>query len=141
MVKRTIILVVVLLVLIGGLILAKTTFKDKEENSNPNIVVSVKSNQTITSPFQINGKARGFWFFEASFPIKLIDENNNILTIGIAQAKGNWMTSDFVDFEAKIEFFAENDGKGFLIFNRDNPSGLSENNEEFRLPVIIKATN
>ncbi|MCX6730203.1 MAG: GerMN domain-containing protein [Candidatus Portnoybacteria bacterium] len=146
MVKKVIILVV-LLVLIGGLILAKATlFKDKEESSNPNIVVSIKPNQIVTSPLQIDGKVRGFWFFEASFPVKLVDENNNILATGIAQAKGdpatgevNWMTSDFVDFETEIEFVSKDGGKGFLVFNRDNPSGLPENDEELRIPVVIES--
>jgi len=139
MVKKVIILVV-LLVLIGGLILAKAIlFKDKEESSNPNIVVSIKPNQVITSPLQIDGKVRGFWFFEASFPVKLVDENNNVLATGIAQAKGEWMTSDFVDFETEIEFVSKDGGKGFLVFNRDNPSGLPENDEEFRVPVIIES--
>ncbi len=147
MIKKVIILIV-LLVLVGGLILAKATlFKDKEENSNSDIVVSIKSGQIITSPLQIDGKVRGFWFFEASFPIKLVDENNNILATGIAQASEdpatgevNWMTDDFVDFKAEIKFVSKNGGKGFLIFNRDNPSGLPENDEEFRLPVTIKST-
>jgi spore germination protein GerM len=50
------------------------------------------------------------------------------------------MTEDFVDFKAEIEFISKDGGKGFLIFNRDNPSGLSENDEEFRIPVIIEPT-
>jgi hypothetical protein len=137
--KKTIILLVILLVLIGGTILTVALLlKNCAENSNPNIIVSVKSNQIIASPFQISGKARGFWFFEASFPIKLIDENNNVLATTVARAQGDWMTNEFVDFNAEIEFNSKNDGKVFLVFNRDNPSGLPENDEEFRIPVKIE---
>ena len=138
--KKAIILLVILLVLIVGIVLT-VVFLLKNETKNPNsdIAVSVKSNQIITGPFQISGKARGFWFFEASFPIKLVDENNNVLATTIAQAREEWMTEDFVDFEAKLEFVPEKDQKGFLVFMRDNPSGLPENDKEFKIPVQMKA--
>ena len=32
-------------------------------------------NSTITSPLNIRGEARGVWFFEASFPVKIFDDN------------------------------------------------------------------
>ena len=145
--KKAIILLIILLVLIVGIVsIVAFLLKNEAKNFNSDITVSVKSNQVITSPLQIDGKARGFWFFEASFPIKLVDENNNILAITIAQAKEdpvtgevNWMTEDFVDFEAKLEFVPEKNQKGFLIFMRDNPSGLPENNEEFKVPVQMEA--
>ena len=145
--KKAIILLIILLVLIVGIVsIVAFLLKNEAKNFNSDITVSVKSNQVITSPLQIDGKARGFWFFEASFPIKLVDENNNILAITIAQAKEdpvtgevNWMTEDFVDFKAKLEFVPEKNQKGFLIFMRDNPSGLPENNEEFKVPVHLEA--
>jgi len=145
--KKAIILLIILLVLIVGIVsIVAFLLKNEAKNFNSDITVSVKSNQVITSPLQIDGKARGFWFFEASFPIKLVDENNNILAITIAQAKEdpvtgevNWMTEDFVDFKAKLEFVPEKNQKGFLIFMRDNPSGLPENNEEFKVPVQMEA--
>ena len=88
--KKAIILLVILLVLIVGIVLT-VVFLLKNETKNPNsdIAVSVKSNQIIAGPFQISGKARGSWFFEASFPIKLVDENNNVLATTIAQAGKN----------------------------------------------------
>lgn len=142
--KKIVSLVAILLVLVGGLIIEKKLSNDKKD-FNPNITVSIKLNQSITSPLQISGKARGFWFFEASFPIKLIDKNNNVLATTIAQAKGdpatgevNWMTEGFVDFEAELKFASGRGQKGFIVFDRDNPSGLPENDEEFKLPIIIE---
>lgn len=94
-----------------------------------------RPNQTITSPLVIEGEARGFWFFEGDFPIKLLDEGGGVIATGIAQAQSEWMTEDFVVFSAEIEFATPESGKGTLILERDNPSGLPENDESLRVPV------
>jgi spore germination protein GerM len=138
--KKVIILVVVLVLLGVAIVVITTLLKNKETSSNPDISVSVKSNQKITSPLQIDGKVRGFWFFEASFPIQLIDGQGNILATAIAQAQSDWMTSDFVNFKAQLDFVSNVEIKGFLIFKKDNPSGLPENDAQLKVPVIISQT-
>ncbi|NQU83185.1 MAG: hypothetical protein HQ536_00580 [Parcubacteria group bacterium] len=100
-------------------------------------VENLQANNTITSPFIIEGSARGFWFFEASFPIKLYDDNGKLLTTTIAQAQGDWMTEDFVPFSAELIFdLPETDG-GILVLEKDNPSDLPENADELRIPVVF----
>lgn len=136
--KKKVIILVTILVLAAVAIIAITTLsKNKKEVSNSDISVSVKSNQTITSPLQIDGKVRGFWFFEASFPIQLTDEQGNVLAETTAQAQGDWMTSDFVNFKAQLDFVSNAEIKGFLIFKKDNPSGLPENDAQLKVSVII----
>ncbi len=98
-------------------------------------VSTPRPNQTIQSPLVIKGEARGFWFFEADFPVKLLDGNGNLITQGIAQAQSDWMTEDFVPFQAEIEFDIPETEKGTLILEKDNPSGLPENADELRIPV------
>ncbi len=102
------------------------------------VVENPRAQEEISSPLFISGKARGYWFFEASFPIELVDENNNLIAQTIAQAKGEWMTEDFVPFEATLNFVNPKTNKGFLIFRKDNPSGLKENDDELRVPIIFK---
>jgi hypothetical protein len=100
------------------------------------IKVSVpRPNQEISSPLIVQGEARGFWFFEASFPISLLDEKGELLAQTVAQAKDEWMTEDFVPFEAELEFAAPENGKGTIILKKDNPSGLPEYEDELRLPI------
>src|SRR5450830_1862820 len=53
-------------------------------------IFSPQSNETVQSPLTITGKARGSWFFEASFPVILTDWDGLIIAQGIAQAKGDW---------------------------------------------------
>ena len=50
------------------------------------------------------------------------------------------MTEDFVPFGATIEFESPAVQKGTLLLKRDNPSGLPENDEEFRIPVVLEKT-
>ena len=94
-----------------------------------------RPNETIISPLKIRGEARGFWFFEASFPVKLFDANGLLLAAIPAQASGDWMTEDFVSFEAEIEFQLPETEKGTLILEKDNPSGIPEYGDELEIPV------
>jgi hypothetical protein len=100
------------------------------ENPRPNAV--------ITSPLIIFGQARGSWFFEASFPIKLYDQNNKLIAQAIAQAQGEWMTEEFVNFKAEMKFTAPASNKGTLILEKDNPSGLRENDDQLIVPIIFR---
>ncbi len=84
----------------------------------------------VRSPLKISGEARGIWFFEASFPIKIFDGNGAELGIMPAQAEGEWMTTDFVPFEATLEFKKSETKEGRLVFQKDNPSGLPEHDAE-----------
>lgn len=101
-------------------------------------VAKPRPNESVKSPLIIEGEARGPWFFEATFPIKLIDENGNILARHYAQAKGEWMTDDFVPFGAELNFAVPNDQKATLVLEKDNPSGLPEHSDELRIPVILQ---
>ena len=95
-------------------------------------------NTAIKSPLQIKGKARGTWYFEASFPVELIDANGKQLVIMPIQADGEWMTEDFVPFSAILTWGTSTTPTGTLIFHRDNPSGLPEHDKEIRIPVLLQ---
>ena len=44
-------------------------------------VISLKSGDAIESPVEIEGEARGIWYFEGSFPIIIEDEKGKFFTI------------------------------------------------------------
>lgn len=97
-----------------------------------------RPNQTISSPLTIKGQARGFWFFEASFPIFIVDWDGRIIAQGIAQADGEWMTTEFVPFTATLTFAIDKNvysNRGAIILKKDNPSGLSENDDALEIPI------
>jgi hypothetical protein len=96
-------------------------------------------NKVIKSPLKILGEARGNWFFEASFPIVLVDQDRRTIAEGIATAQSDWMTTEFVPFEAELTFVIDevmSGKKGTLYLHKDNPSGLSEYNDLLEIPVI-----
>jgi len=101
------------------------------------LVETPKANEMISSPLIVGGKARGFWFFEATFPIKLFDENGELLASAIAQAQSDWMTEDFVPFSAELKFGHPKTERGTLVLEKDNPSGLPESADELRIPVMF----
>jgi len=98
-------------------------------------VTSPQPNTTVRSPLTITGEARGNWYFEASFPVKIVDANGKLLGQHYAEAQGEWMTTDFVPFRSTLNFSTSTTATGFLVLEKDNPSGLPENAAEIRIPV------
>lgn len=98
-------------------------------------ITSVSAGQEITSPLVIEGQARGSWYFEASFPVRLLDGNGQNIAQMPVQALGEWMTSEFVPFRAILTFARPSTATGTLILHNDNPSGLPENDRFISIPV------
>lgn len=96
------------------------------------------SNQELTSPATIRGEARGPWFFEGQFMVRLIDMYDNVLVEAPAKAQGEWTQEGFVPFEAILEFNPPEGEKGRLIFVKANPSGLPGNADSLSLPVYFE---
>ena len=122
----------------AGVIYKITYRRELEDKSGLIKVKSPSAGSIIKSPVLIEGEARGFWFFEASFPISVVDARGKELGIGIAQAKDEWMTENFVSFRAEIDFSLPETDTGFLILKKDNPSGLSEHDDELLIPIKFR---
>jgi|SRR3989344_2360195 len=95
-------------------------------------------NALVLSPLAIRGEARGNWYFEASFPVRLFDGNGQELAVQPAQAQGEWMTAEYVPFEVILTFTKPETSTGTLVLEKDNPSGLPEYADEFRIPVRFR---
>lgn len=115
---------------------------DTEKSDDKNVLMKVhvpSPNQVIESPLIVKGEARGSWYFEATFPVVLVNWDGVIIAESHAQAEGKWMTEEFVPFEATLEFetpiYGEN---GTLMLQRSNPSGLLEHEEAFEVSVKFK---
>lgn len=114
------------------------SFDKKTEISHPDIrIITPKSGENIISPLVITGEARGIWYFEADFPVFLLDENGNQIAIGIAQAQDDWMTENFVPFRAELNFDDSKKMNATLVLMKDNPSDLAEYDDELKIPVFI----
>lgn len=100
---------------------------------------SPRPNTEIASPINIEGRARGMWYFEASFPIELQSADGTVIAIAPAQAQSEWMTENFVPYKLTLTFPAQPAGsKGKLVLRKDNPSGLPEHDDSLVVPITFK---
>ncbi|MCF6276861.1 MAG: GerMN domain-containing protein [Candidatus Magasanikbacteria bacterium] len=109
---------------------------EKEDDS----IISIFSpnvGSTISSPLEITGEARGYWFFEGDFPVSLEDSNGYVIATGFATAGGDWMTEEMVPFTSNLVYVTPMSNNGVLVLTKDNPSGLPENDDELRIPIIF----
>lgn len=95
-------------------------------------------NDIIQSPFAIEGEARGTWFFEADFPVRVLDEDGTELGVGIARAEREWMAPDFVPFSAAVQFRAPKGNRGTVVFQKNNPSDLREHDDALKISVRFR---
>lgn len=110
-------------------------------------LIEIKSptpGQLVNQPISLSGKARGYWFFEASAPVTVTNWDGLILGEGYITATENWMTEDFVPFTGELSFTPETNSysaTGTLIFRKDNPSGLPENDQAFEMTIQLPQGN
>ncbi len=99
-------------------------------------ITSPKPGSRVSSPITVTGEARGTWYFEASFPLRLEDGTGTVIAQSYAMAQDEWMTENFVPFFGEIDAGSYT-GDAVLVFMNDNPSGLPLHEKEVRIPVGI----
>jgi hypothetical protein len=159
---RKIFLLIFLIVVVGVFVFEYKTGENKVETNVPGnkqtnatttnstttsptsdikVTTNIQDGQIITSPLKIVGQARGNWFFEASFPVVVVDWDGKIIGTGHAQATGDWMTTSMVPFTADINFTVPKNSpkwNGAIILKKDNPSGDPARDESIEIPVMFK---
>ncbi len=137
-VKIILALVVLLIVVVLGAILIATPTPGAEPFASENVKVSFPlPNASVSKTFTASGYARGNWFFEASFPVEIRDPQNNLVGQGIAQADGDWMTTEFVAFNAPVTI-QNYTGPATLVLKKDNPSGLPEHDDSVSFSILVQ---
>jgi hypothetical protein len=102
---------------------------------DPIVITSIIPGGVLSSGMVVTGTARGFWFFEASMPLELLDGNGSVVTSSIVQADGDWMTESCVPFTTPLVFDMPGTQTGILRFHKDNPSGEPQNDASYDVPV------
>lgn len=100
------------------------------------IVDNIIPGEKVSSPLKVTGQAAG-WYFEGQFGIVVIDETGAEIGEGMAVAQSDWMTSDYVPFEATISFDPNGSTEGKLILQKANPSDILEFDETYSIPVTF----
>lgn len=94
--------------------------------------------QVVKSPISVSGQARGSWFFEADFPLRVENKEGELVTSTFVTTTEEWMTEEFVSFKKDIDYEHPSAGYSYLILEKANPSGLPENSDELRIPVYLR---
>lgn len=155
-------LVIAILLIVGlSLKLMNTKPAEQKQNEKPVVVVPKEEEPKINptyknasadliqvelpypgavtgKEFSVKGKARGFYFFEASFPVELQTPAGDVLYTGIATAEGDWMTEDFVKFTAPMKAPSTFMGPAVLVLKNDNPSGMPEKDSSVSFPITVE---
>jgi len=111
---------------------------DLQKKSELIMIENIEPGDLVTSPMEITGKARGTWFFEGSFPVVLVDVNNDVIAQGLAESDGVWMTEEFVQFTASLDYIEPKEDAGYLILKKDNPSDLREYDDQLVIGLRFK---
>jgi hypothetical protein len=116
----------------------RVTVPSNERTHDLIMLDSPKAGSTIKSPLILHGQARGHWYFEATFPITLLDATGKIIAQHYAEAEQDWMTTDFVPYSGSLTYDSPPEGtKGTLILHRSNASDLPEYDDEYHIPVMF----
>ncbi len=102
------------------------------------VVASPKPDETLGSVVDVSGRARGHWYFEASFPVEITDDTGAVIGQGVATAQDDWMTEEFVPFTATITLTVPYIGSATLILKKDNPSGEESREASVWIPIAIQ---
>jgi hypothetical protein len=99
------------------------------------VVSAPAANAMVHSPLHITGIAPANWYFENSFPVRLVDAQGNTIAEAPATPRVNWMeNSEPKVFDATLTFSAT--GPATLILQEDN-SGDRPTPRETRVPVTL----
>jgi len=99
---------------------------------------SPRPGMEVASPLEVRGVARGYWYFEASFPVRILDEQGTEIGVAPAQAQGEWMTEEFVPFKVSVPFATSTTATGYLVLEKDNPSGDPARADFLKIPIRFK---
>lgn len=91
---------------------------------------------SLSTPLSITGEAPSNWFFEGEIPVKILDPDGQAITTGFVSevTPGSWMSGGMVAFSGQVQF-TTNAASGFLIIEKNNPSGNAENAASYEIPL------
>lgn len=115
---------------IGGEVLSEKGQKIYLEN--------IKSGDTVDIGYEVKGEAPGSWFFEGSFPVRVLNIQGEVVSTFVATTYDDWMNETTVPFSVIIDFPLEQEGAYVLQFEKSNPSGLDDNSDIAKIAISIK---
>ncbi|MDQ1284324.1 MAG: hypothetical protein QG620_672 [Patescibacteria group bacterium] len=100
-------------------------------------IISPRKGEAVGSPLTVKGRAKQGWFFEGSFPVKILASDRTVLAETYASAQEDWTEKEWVEFSGTIEFPVPDDSEGFLLLEPDDPSGFPRYGVAVHIPVTF----
>ncbi len=97
--------------------------------------MNIKANDIVASPLKLTGELPGTWYFEAVIGVAVTDAQGKVLVEQAGNATREWMTTEYVPFEATLKFVKPKTATGFVVIKNDNPSGLPQYDKMIKIPV------
>lgn len=102
------------------------------------VVMSPDLSKPLRSPVMLTGRVSGLFFSEGVFPVVLRDSQGREIARTLARADGEWMTEEDVPFTAVLQFTSSSGLPARLVFEKDNSSGLPENDFSRSFDVTLQ---
>jgi len=102
-------------------------------------VTEPKPYALVSSPFKVEGKAKGVWYGNNRLTVKLVDENNNPIVEKSMFALGNVTRDAMIAFTGAINFqVPATVVRGKLLIQKVNIEDLGVKNGPLVIPVKFK---
>lgn len=99
--------------------------------------------ERASSPLIVKGEAPRDWFFEAVFPVKLVDHQGNVLAEAPAKAEQDWTNQSLarITFTAELKFDVKTDTQVLLVLEEDMPGQDAQGNDNpprtMKIPMTL----
>ena len=101
--------------------------------------VYIEGVESLTVGDTIKGKVMGTWLFEGEFPVRVLDEDMELID-SISANADYWFTSDYVPFELTLDFDLVESKELILRFEKSNPSDMIENSDHVDWKVKVNVS-
>ncbi len=109
---------------------------------SPLIFDNFGNHARLTPKQVISGMAPGYWYFEGSFPVTLLDINGNAFATVAATTDEDWMVTEHARFNVTMPESFYYTGVGSLLFKKDDPSDgeapFDPEKDQLLIPVIFE---
>jgi hypothetical protein len=92
----------------------------------------------VQSPLTVSGVAPGDWYFEAVFPLQLMDADGKVVAEAPARAQTDWTAPGDKAFTGELSFDVRVETPAVVILQEDMPGEeAGAPPREVRVPVVL----
>ena len=102
------------------------------------VLENIATGDTVDDGFEIKGSVGSSWYFEGTFPVRIFNQQGEILSSLSATTSQDWTVEGTVPFSVKLDVNLDEESIVVIKFEKSNPSDLEENEDSAQITVTIK---